>query len=70
VADRFADADECDWVIRTASAFNEARGGWGNPPPRYAPAGTVADEVRAPHMLVADCPELLSWFNGKLETCV
>jgi len=63
---RFADAEECAWVIRTAEAFNAARGGWGNPPPRYAPAGTVADNVRAPHMLVADCPELLEWLNAKL----
>lgn len=62
----FATADECDWVIATAEEFNAARGGWGNPPPRYAPAGTVADNVRAPHMLVADCPPLLEWLNAKL----
>ena len=67
---RLASADECDWVIRTAEAHCTARGGWGNPPPRYAPAGTVADNVRAPHMLVADCPEMLDWFNAKLEKVV
>ena len=65
-----ADPDECEWVIETAEAFNAARGGWGNPPPRYAPAGTVADNVRAPHMLVADCDALLSWFNDKLRAVV
>ena len=43
---------------------------WGNPPPRYAPAGTNADAVRAPHMLVADSPALLRWLNTKLETTV
>ena len=43
---------------------------WGNPPPRYAPAGTNADAVRAPHMLVADSPALLRWLNAKLETRV
>ena len=64
----FADAKECEWVIETAEAYNAARGGWGNPPPRYAPAGTVADNVRAPHMLVADCPELLEWLNSKLAS--
>ena len=67
---RLATDDECEWVIDTAERFNEARGGWGNPPPRYAPAGTVADNVRAPHMLVADCPELLAWLNAKLEQTV
>lgn len=66
----FADAAECDWVIETAEAFNAARGGWGNPPPRYAPKGTVGDAVRAPHMLVADCAELNEWLNRKLETVV
>lgn len=66
----FADSDECEWAIAVAERFNRERGGWGNPPPRFAPAGTVADEVRAPHMLVADCPELLSWFNAKLESVV
>ena len=30
----------------------------------------MADNVRAPHMLVADCPELLTWLNGKLERVV
>ena len=54
-------------VVDTAEQFNAARGGWGNPPPRYAPAGTVADNVRSPHMLVADCAPLTSWFNRKLE---
>jgi len=67
---RMASVEECEWVIGTAEAFNAARGGWGNPPPRYAPAGTVADNVRAPHMLVADSPELLGWLNRKLETVV
>jgi tetratricopeptide (TPR) repeat protein len=67
---RLASAEECAWVIRTSEAFNAARGGWGNPPPRYAPAGTVGDDVRAPHMLVADCPELLDWWNGKLASTV
>ena len=67
---RLASAEECEWAISTCEAFNTARGGWGNPPPRYAPAGTVADNVRAPHMLVADCPELLTWLNGKLESVV
>ena len=67
---QIASEDECEWVIQTAEAFNEARGGWGNPPPRYAPAGTVADNVRAPHMLVADSPELLAWLNSKLEADV
>lgn len=66
----FATTEECDWVIATAERFNAARGGWGNPPPRYAPAGTVADAVRAPHMLVADCPELLEWYNRKLQAVV
>lgn len=67
---RMASPEECEWVIETAERFNEARGGWGNPPPRYAPAGTVADEVRAPHMLVADSPDLLAWLNEKLESVV
>jgi len=65
-----ASDDECAWVIEEAEAFNEARGGWGNPPPRYAPVGTVADEVRAPHMLAADCPAILDWVNRKLESAV
>ena len=38
--------------------------------PKMLPAGTVADNVRAPHMLVADCDELLTWFNAKLRTVV
>jgi tetratricopeptide (TPR) repeat protein len=67
---RLADTAECEWVISTAEEYNAARGGWGNPPPRYAPAGTVADEVRAPHMLVAECPALLEWLNGKLQSAV
>ena len=67
---RLAEPAECDWVIETAERFNEARGGWGNPPPRYSPAGTNGDDVRAPHMLVADSPELLQWLNGKLEAVV
>jgi len=67
---QIATAEECAWVIATAERFNEARGGWGNPPPRYAPAGTVADNVRAPHMLVADCGPLTDWLNAKLEAVV
>ncbi|KAL1526326.1 hypothetical protein AB1Y20_015040 [Prymnesium parvum] len=67
---RLAGEEECVWAIAKAEEFNSARGGWGNPPPRYAPAGTEADAVRAPHMLAADCPELLSWFNGKLQATV
>ena len=65
-----ASPEECAWVVATAERFNAARGGWGNPPPRYAPAGTVADNVRAPHMLVADCAQLCEWLNGKLEAFV
>jgi hypothetical protein len=60
-----ASREECEWVIATAEACS-----WGNPPPRYAPAGTNADAVRAPHMLVADSPELLRWLNAKLEAAV
>ena len=60
-----ASREECEWVISTAEACS-----WGNPPPRYAPAGTNADAVRAPHMLVADSPELLRWLNAKLEAAV
>lgn len=43
------------------------------PPSRVrhsAPVGTVADQVRAPHMLVADSPELLGWLNAKLKATV
>ena len=47
-----------------------ADGGWGNLPPRYAPVGTVADNVRAPHMLVADSPELLDWLNEKMRSTI
>ena len=67
---RLAEPSECDWMIEAAERFNAARGGWGNPPPRYAPAGTVGDAVRAPHMLVADSPEMLAWFNAKLESTI
>ena len=35
-----------------------------------APVGTVADQVRAPHMLVADSPDLLRWLNAKLESTI
>lgn len=65
-----ATAEECEWVIATAEAHNAARGGWGNPPPRYAPAGTSGDAVRAPHMLVADNAKLLAWFNAKCRDVV
>jgi len=65
-----ASSDECRWVIREAEALATSRGGWKTPPPRFAPAGTVADHVRAPHMLVAESPEILPWFNTKLETLV
>eukprot|EP00908_Phaeocystis_cordata_P019411 Transcript_30924.p2 GENE.Transcript_30924~~Transcript_30924.p2 ORF type:complete len:357 (-),score=130.29 Transcript_30924:284-1354(-) len=60
---RIATREECEWVIEAAE-----RSRWGNPPPRYAPAGTDADAVRAPHMLAADSPEILSWLNAKLES--
>tara|TARA_B110001452_G_scaffold260151_1_gene257348 strand:+ start:206 stop:1279 length:1074 start_codon:yes stop_codon:yes gene_type:complete len=65
-----ATAEECEWVIATAEAHNAAQGGWGNPPPRYAPAGTSGDAVRAPHMLVADSADLLAWFNVKCRDAV
>lgn len=64
-----ATAEECEWVIATAEAHNAASG-WGNPPPRYAPAGTSGDAVRAPHMLVADSAPLLAWFNRKCRDAV
>ena len=65
---RICSPDECEWLISTAEAKATADGGWGNPPPRYAPVGTVADNVRAPHMLVADSPELLDWLNEKMRS--
>ena len=67
---RICSPDECEWLISTAEAKATADGGWGNPPPRYAPVGTVADNVRAPHMLVADSPELLDWLNEKMRSTI
>ena len=65
-----ATADECDWVISTAEAHNTAKGGWACRQPRYAPAGTAANAVRAPDMLVADEPRLLEWLNRRCEETI
>jgi len=65
-----ATAEECEWVIATAEAHNAAKGGWSCRQPRFAPAGTAANAVRAPDMLVADDPALLDWLNSKCETTI
>jgi len=65
-----ASAEECEWVIETAEAHNEAKGGWECRQPRFAPAGTEANAVRAPDMLVADDPALLAWLNRKCESTI
>ena len=65
-----ATAEECDWVIETAEAHNAAKGGWACRQPRFAPAGTAANAVRAPDMLVADDPVLLAWLNRKCEATI
>ena len=61
---------ECEWVIKTAEAHNAAKGGWACRQPRFAPAGTAANAVRAPDMLVADDPELLEWLNQKCDSTI
>ena len=65
-----ASAEECAWVIATAEEHNAAKGGWANRQPRFAPAGTAANAVRAPDMLVADEPRLLEWLNAKCESVI
>jgi len=65
-----ASADECAWVIATAEEHNAAKGGCANRQPRFAPAGTAANAVRAPDMLVADEPRLLEWLNRKCESVI
>ena len=65
-----ADAEECERVIAIAEEHNAAKGGWSNRQPRFAPAGTAANEVRAPDMLIADEPRLLEWLNSKCEEVI
>lgn len=67
---RVASPAECAWVIQTAEAAAARRGGWDCRQPRYAPAGTEGDAVRAPDMIVASDPELLRWMNEKLEATI
>ena len=63
---RICSPDECEWVISTAEAKATADGGNRR---RDTPVGTV-DNVRAPHMLVADSPELLDWLNEKMRSTI
>lgn len=57
-----ASAAECEFLIQSAEAHAQKRGGWTN-------AGHHRT-FRAPDVVCADVPEVLAWLNAKLESAV